>query len=132
MAISHGVNTENASFTHYMLHCIQTTPTCRHQSFRRLDSICMQRILVTLHMSCKGSYAPQTQLLSICTHILVMPASMLETYARRQLSEINWHDHHGSPLQDGDPNLLQLYVDASHPGECTKRSRLRLVYACTA
>ena len=69
MTITHAVNAEHAS-PYSMLHCIQTTPTCRHQSVRRLDSICMQRILVTLHMSCKGSYAPQTQLLSTCTHIL--------------------------------------------------------------
>ena len=69
MTIRHAVNAEHAS-PYSMLHCIQRTPTCRHQSVRRLDSICMQRILVTLHMSCKGSYAPQTQLLSTCTHML--------------------------------------------------------------
>ena len=69
MSITHVINAEHAS-PYSMLHCIPTTPTCRHQSVRRLDSICMQRILVTLHMSCKGSYAPQTQLLSTCTHML--------------------------------------------------------------
>ena len=69
MSITHVLNAEHAS-PYSMLHCIPTTPTCRQQSVRRLDSICMQRILVTLHMSCKGSYAPQTQLLSTCTHML--------------------------------------------------------------
>ena len=52
------------------VHCIQTTPTCIHQSVRCLYSICMQRILVTSHLFCKGSYAPQMQLLSTCTHML--------------------------------------------------------------
>ena len=64
-------------------------------------------------------------------HTYCHPASMLENHARRQLSECNCHDHHGSPLQDGDPNLLQHYADASHTREYTKRYVSSSVYACT-
>ena len=130
MAISHGVNTANASPTT----CCTVYKRPQHADIKVFGvwiAYACKRILVTLHMSTKGSYKPQTQLLSICTHILVMPASMLETYARRQLSEIKCHDHHGSPLQDGDPKLLQHYADASHPREYTKRSVSSSVYACT-